>query len=41
MIAVDLAWLYARGTDCPVSRALGAGVAIRTTIGSSTADRRS
>ena len=36
----DLAWLYARGTDCPVSRALGAGVAIRTTIGSSTADRR-
>jgi len=37
----DLAWLYARGTDCPVSRALGAGVAIRTTIGSSTADSRS
>lgn len=36
----DLAWLYARGADCPVSRALGAGVTIRTTTGALTARRR-
>lgn len=36
----DLAWLYARGTDCPVSRALRAGVAIRTTTGALTGRRR-
>jgi uncharacterized OsmC-like protein len=35
----DLAWLYARGTDCPVSRALGEGVAIRTTTGALTGRR--